>query len=244
MKLNTTTDIPLYIQLKETIKASIKEGIFPSGEKIPTETELSEQYDVSRITVRRAISELCQEDYLVKKQGKGTFVKQKKVQRKMEHLLSFSEACKANGRIPSRLVVNRQLISLSEDDANTMNLPTGSTAIMIDRVNLADGIPLICERNIFPYPNFEFLLEESLDGSLYQLLEEKYHIKIKYSLNSYLEITRATGDIAKLLKVSNGEPLFYLYSEIKDSQNNLVHISKEYILAEQYRFYLDDYIRN
>lgn len=244
LKLNTSAEIPLYLQLKEAIKAAIKDETFLSNQKIPTEIELSQQYNVSRITVRRAVEELCQEDYLIKRQGKGTFVKQKKVQRKMEYLLSFSEACKANGRVPSRLVIQRQVITLSEEDAIAMNQPIGSKAIMIDRVNLADGIPLIYEKNIFPYHKYAFLLEETLDGSLYQLLEEKYQIKIKHSLNSYLEVTRATGEIAKLLQVSNGEPLFYLYSEMRDSKNELAHISKEYILAEQYRFYLDDYTKD
>lgn len=76
MKLNAGNEIPLYQQLKEEIKAAIKNGTFPSGTKIPTESELSEKFNVSRITVRRAVQELCQEDYLSKKQGKGTFVKQ------------------------------------------------------------------------------------------------------------------------------------------------------------------------
>lgn len=69
MKLNAGNEIPLYQQLKEEIKAAIKNGTFPSGTKIPTESELSEKFNVSRITVRRAVQELCQEDYLSKKQG-------------------------------------------------------------------------------------------------------------------------------------------------------------------------------
>ena len=75
MKLDMNAETPLYMQLKEAIKAAIKDGTYPDNEKIPTEIELSEHYKVSRITVRRAVEELCQENYLVKRQGKGTFVK-------------------------------------------------------------------------------------------------------------------------------------------------------------------------
>ena len=53
-------ETPLYMQLKEAIKAAIKDGTYPDNEKIPTEIELSEHYKVSRITVRRAVEELCQ----------------------------------------------------------------------------------------------------------------------------------------------------------------------------------------
>ena len=172
-------ETPLYMQLKEAIKAAIKDGTYPDNEKIPTEIELSEHYKVSRITVRRAVEELCQENYLVKRQGKGTFVKSRKIQRKMEHLLGFADACKANGCIPSRLLIKRSVTELSEEEAKTMNVPTGSKAVLIERVDLADGIPMIYESNLFPYPKYEFLLDESLDGSLYQLLKDSYHIQVK-----------------------------------------------------------------
>ena len=191
MKLDVNAETPLYMQLKEAIKAAIKDGTYPDNEKIPTEIELSEYYDVSRITVRRAVEELCQENYLVKRQGKGTFVKSRKIQRKMEHLLGFADACKANGCIPSRLVIKRSVTELSDEDAKTMNVPAGSKAVLIERVDLADDIPMIYESNLFPYPKYEFLLEESLDGSLYQLLKDSYHIQVKGSRNSYLELARA-----------------------------------------------------
>ena len=66
--------VPLYQQVKEDIKAAIEQGKYKPKEKIPTEPELSAEYSVSRITVRRAVEELCSEGYLVKMQGRGTFV--------------------------------------------------------------------------------------------------------------------------------------------------------------------------
>lgn len=241
MKLDAGNEIPLYQQLKEALKAAIKNGTFPSGEKIPTETELSEQFKVSRITVRRAVEELCQEDFLSKKQGKGTYVKHNKVKRKIEHLLSFGQACEANGMVPSRLVTKRKVISLNSEDAAAMGVEAGTSAIFIQRVNLADGYPIMCENNYYPYERFSFLLEESLDCSLYKLLEEKHQIKVTYSTGSYLDIVRASGEVGKLLRVSNGEPLFFLYCQIHDQNHDLIHIGKQYIIGEQYRFYLEDY---
>ncbi|MDD3402006.1 MAG: GntR family transcriptional regulator [Hespellia sp.] len=243
MKLDSGNETPLYQQLKEEIKTAIKDGTFQSGTKIPTESELSEKFDVSRITVRRAVQELCQEDYLTKKQGKGTFVKHTKVKRKIEHLLSFGEACKANGMVPSRLVTKRKLVKLSEEDASVMGVAPGSTAVYTQRINLADGFPIMCENNYYPYPKYTFLLDETLDGSLYQLLEENYNTTIKYSSNSYLDIVRSSGDLSNVLNVPNGEPLFFLYTEILDQDHNLVHIGKQYIIGDQYRFYLEDYTK-
>ncbi|MGI6069301.1 MAG: GntR family transcriptional regulator [Blautia sp.] len=241
MKLDAGNEIPLYQQLKEELKTAIKNGTFPCGEKIPTETELSEQFKVSRITVRRAVEELCQEDFLSKKQGKGTYVKHNKVKRKIEHLLSFGQACEANGMVPSRLVTKRKIVNLSSDDAAVMGVEPGSPAVFIQRVNMADGFPIMCENNYYPYERFSFLLEESMDCSLYKLLADKYQIKVTYSTDSYLDIVRSSGEISKLLHVSNGEPLFFLYCQIYDQDHKLIHIGKQYIIGEQYRFYLEDY---
>ena len=240
MKLDSGNEMPLYQQLKEEIKGKITDNTFPYGSKIPTETELSEIFQVSRITVRRAIQELCQENYLVKKQGKGTFVKHAKVARKIKYLLGFSKSCEANGMVPSRKVIKREIVELSDEDAKTMGLEAGSHAVSIERINLADGVPIMYEINLFPYQKFAFLLEEPLDGSLFELLEKKCHTIVSYSNNSYLDLARASGRIAKELRVPNREPLFFLYSEGYDSNNELVYIGKDYVLADQYRFYLED----
>ena len=124
-----------------------------------------------------------------------------------------------------------------------MGVETGSTAVYTQRINLADGFPIMCENNLFPYPKYSFLLDETLDGSLYQLLAENYHIIVSSSSNSYLDIVRASGDLSKVLNVPNGEPLFFLYTEIHDSEGQLVHIGKQYIVGDQYRFYLEDYTK-
>ena len=96
------------------------------------------------------------------------------------------------------------------------------------------------ENNLFPYQKYAFLLEEPLNGSLFELLETKYHTSVAHSENSYLDLTRANGHIAEALQVPNREPLFFLYTEGYDKDGNIVYIGKEYILGDQYRFYLDD----
>ena len=73
MAINDSAVVPLYQQVKDDIRAAIESGKYKTNEKIPPEPELSAEYSVSRITVRRAVEELCAEGYLVKMQGRGTF---------------------------------------------------------------------------------------------------------------------------------------------------------------------------
>ena len=88
-KLAFSSANPLYQQLMDDIKLDISNQKYRHGDKIPSETELAEIYNVSRITVRRAVSELCDEGYLAKHQGKGTFVQANMVERNLLHLGSY-----------------------------------------------------------------------------------------------------------------------------------------------------------
>ena len=90
---------PLYQQIYDEIKDAIEKGVYAPKERIPSELELAEQYDVSRITVRRAVEELCSDGYLVKQQGRGTFVSTPHINRQFHAstLQTFTALCASNG---------------------------------------------------------------------------------------------------------------------------------------------------
>lgn len=233
--------IPLYQQLADIIRNSIVSGELKFGDKIPTEVELSEKYNVSRITVRTAISELVELGFLVKKQGKGTFVSRPKVQRKIEHLSSFTAACEASGLKVTNEIIKREVVEPELDDKKDLELDDDDKVIYIQRLRYTGGEPLMLENNYFSFNRFNFLLKEDLSGSLYELLRKKYNINPSDSLNSgtdrtTIEITKAMDEESVLLKVQNGEPLFYIKTVIYDDKNRPVHIGKQYIIGERYKF--------
>ncbi|MDK2867309.1 MAG: GntR family transcriptional regulator [Clostridiales bacterium] len=241
MKLEFDSTTPLYQQLKETIKNEVVNKTYKQGQKIPTEIELSKIFGVSRITVRKAIEALCDEGYLIKKQGKGTFVRRKKIQRKIEHLVSFSEACKLNNMTPSAVVLVKQIIELSPTIAEAFNMPIGKKMVEINRLRKADDIPVMLEQIYFDYDQFSFLLEENLGGLLYELLEKEYGITINATKNTYLDVVKADLKRAELLEVDFGEPLFCIHAKIYDQHDNLVHLATEYTVCDCYRYALTDY---
>ena len=93
-KLNKNSSVPLYQQLVDEIKSQIDSGILKENDRIMTETELSDAYEVSRITVRKAISVLVDEDYLVKQQGIGTFVGVKRLSRSINSFMGLHNSVK------------------------------------------------------------------------------------------------------------------------------------------------------
>lgn len=235
MNIQKDSTSPLFEQVMEDISEKIKNGVYAAGHKIPTELELIEQYQVSRITIRRAIEELCKDGMLVKLQGKGTFVQEKRIFRKIEHTVSFSESCQANGMKPSAFVTERRIMLAGDPEAPEHPAFQNNSGIFIQRVRSADGAPVMLENNYYLYDKYSFLLTEPLDGSLYDLLRSK-GVVIGCSQHSYIDAIKASGKHAALLDISPGDPLFLLYTELYDIQNELVYIGKQIIIAAKYRF--------
>ncbi|WHY91814.1 GntR family transcriptional regulator [Neobacillus cucumis] len=236
--LKQDNQIPLYIQLKESIRSSILNGQLKFGDQIPTELELSEEYKISRITVRKAILDLVEEGYLVKKQGKGTFVNKRKIERKIVHFLSFTDACKANGMKASSKVFKKEIIQPTAKDQERLQLDEGDALLFIQRVRYADESPIMIENNYFSYKDFHSLLNENLDDSIYKILEEKLNVKPDRAGELTLEIVRATEEEVNLLHTSSGEPLFYMETTVYDENDRPVHIGKQYILGDSYKYNL------
>ena len=121
---NTKT-APLYQQIFEEIKSAIEAGEYAPKERIPSEPELAEKYGVSRITVRRAVEELCVEGYLIKQQGRGTFVSTPRINRRLLQYVaarSFTNVCRDNNMTPGAKVLNRLIVPVRSEEAKFFGL--------------------------------------------------------------------------------------------------------------------------
>lgn len=237
MTLEKASHQPLYRQLMEELKMLIQSGVYKYGEKIPTEPELASQYDISRITVRRTIEELCNQGYLVKHQGKGTFVEAPKIYRKVEQQsnMSFTEACCSNGHRPSSHVLTCNVIQPEEWQQSFLQLEKSDQLINVQRVLSADGIPIIKEHIYLPASRFEGFDAGKLEnGSLFRLLEEEYHVNGLKKSRSTIEIGTANQSSAELLDVLVGEPIMILSSYMEDEEETPLYVSREFIVGSRY----------
>ena len=160
--------------------------------------------------------------------------------RKLEHTLSFSDACKANQMEASTIVTKREVIPYEQYHLDNAKLFEGDSIVYIQRIRYADATPIMIENNYYPCHKFSFLLTEPLDGSLYQLFRENYDICIGCSQNSYIDAVKASTEQANLLHISPGDPLFLFHTEMYDIHNELIHIGYEYICGSKYRFCYDN----
>lgn len=236
MKLDDNNSLPLYLQLKYTIKNLIDDGEIQKGEKIPSEYELCKRYKVSRITVRNALSELEGEGYLVKKQGKGTFVTKPRIFRPLEDTIGFTESCRNAGLESTSIVLKKEILPMTQYYQEQLQLEKHDKILYIQRLRFAGGEPLMLENNYYSYNKYNFLMHEPLTGSLYELLDQRMGIVCDRALKSLITVTSAHGEIVKQLQVSIGAPLFVMDSVMGDTNNNPVHCSVQYIVGEKYSF--------
>ncbi len=234
--LQQDNSIPLYMQLKNIIKGKIDSGEIGINDKIPSEAELAEQYEVSRITVRSALSELVTDGYLVKKQGKGTYASKPKLSRPIEDSLGFSESCKAAGFEAMSVVLKREVLPATDKLKDMLKLSEKDQVLYIQRLRLANGEPLMLENNYYSYNNYSFLMKEPLTGSLYDLLRENKNIDCDRSLKTIISVITADQEKAKILNVSIGEPLFVIDTVAADTKDVPIHYGIQYVVGSKYCF--------
>ena len=232
-KLQTHSSSPLYHQLMQRITADIEKGVYPVGSRIPPEHELEEQYQVSRVTVRRALAELTEKGQLERKQGKGTFVSEPHVQQNLKSLHSFHDACRQNGKTPGTRVVRVTETGADEADLQELNLKEGSRVLEILRVRLADGEPVVLEKNHFSMA-YTYLEEEDLSGSLYALLRE-YGTEPAQAVHD-ISMRFADRDEAKLLEIEEGAPLLCLHELVFDQRGRPLHNCTQLIRGDRFVF--------
>lgn len=238
--MNESRVTPLYQQVKEDIKTAIEQGKYKTKEKIPSEPELSAEYSVSRITLRRAVEELCNEGYLIKRQGQGTFVSTPRIHRKMaggNRMESFTKTCQNYGMKAGARLLSRQIVPVRQDEQEFFGCGSEELLVYIERVRTADGLPIFLENQFFPYQEFRELMQEKLDDvSLFEVMEKVSGRKPMETSRRTLEVSRASVEQAQKLAISLGEPLMHLNSYFIDQDGKPLCIGRQDYIGSRYMF--------
>jgi GntR family transcriptional regulator len=186
-------------QLHDLVASTLRPGDALLGER-----QLEEQFGVSRITVRRAISDLVQDGALVRIKGKGTFVSHGLV-RSTLHLASFNEDMRAAGFEPSTRVINAAAAEPHAAAAEHLGLAPGQEAFQVRRLRLANGAPVSVDESWLPPLLLPNLLSEDLTGSLYRVLAASGH-PVQH-VEQTVEAAAAPEETAALLEIEPGAPV-------------------------------------
>jgi len=214
MKLEKTVDRDskekLYVQIYSIIKEKIENGEWPSGTQTPTEDELCKTYEVSKVTVREAISELVREGYLKRKQGKGTFVTYSIRNSGLAMKTRLTEDMLGEGVIVKKELLSKGVKEPSEDIKGYLMSEDGIYCILCK--GIVEDEPAYLEELFVPlvvFPNIDG--EEICPTSLYDLIQEKAIRKI-FKVVRTIEVTKIKGDAAGILKVKEGTPALLIHT--------------------------------
>ena len=139
-----------YNQIAEYYQKLIESKQLRSGEKMPTEEQICALFQVSRITVRQAMSELVQAGYIERVQGKGSYVKTPKTNMQLNHLQGFSEEMRAIGKVAASRLIDTGIENCDLMVAEHLGIETGTQVIYIKRLRLADNEPVAVEYVYIP----------------------------------------------------------------------------------------------
>lgn len=238
LRLNTNGSTPLHMQVAKTLEKQVKQGKWKPGEKIISERELMELGNISRATVRQAISSLVQQGVLEKIQGAGTFVKQAKIEQPMNVAYSFSQQLSKLGLKLEDRLVEREVIQASEELARKLHIRKNSKVIYLHRLRFIDDEPFMINKAYVPYNLCPDLLQDNLGTSLYTLLVERYGLPVVDATDK-IESLPASKELIKQLKLPAHTPILFVERLAHTTGNRILHLGLNYIRGDRCFFRID-----
>lgn len=211
--IDKTVPIPLYFQLKQLILSEIKNGTYKSGDVIPTENEISDAFQISRTTVRQAVTELVQEGWLYRVKSKGTFVSLPKINQDfIKKLESFNDQILRSGMEPSTEVLEFKAIPATEVVAKHLGIKENDSVIYLHRKRLADGEPIVTIKTYLPFEECSFVLDHNLEQErLYGILSQSSATTV-FRVERIVEAVEAIAEDVNLLNIKKGKPIQHFTS--------------------------------
>ncbi|MGZ3239218.1 MAG: GntR family transcriptional regulator [Burkholderiaceae bacterium] len=202
-----SSPVPLYTQVKESLREHILNGQYQAHTQLPAESELSNIFSVSRITVRQALSDLQKEGMIFKIPGKGTFVSKPKAIQALTRLEGLSEAMSRNGHEIFNQVMSHVTVAASSEVAQHLRLSAGAPVTEIKRIRHFNREPLSVETTYLPENIGDRLRGEDLaTRDIFLILENDFGIALGHA-DLQVDATVSDATLSQALRVAQGSAL-------------------------------------
>ncbi|KAA0698795.1 GntR family transcriptional regulator [Neorhizobium sp. P12A] len=225
---------PLYKRLAMALTGLIQEGLLKPGASLPGERDMAEALQLGRVTVRTAYRDLMSSGALESRHGSGTFVSQKveRFEQPLWRLSSFSADMRSRGRSPAAKILSRVIGKPAPEEIFLLGIGIDEPVLRLDRLRLADGLPLAIERAVIPV---KFLGEDAAgEGSLYDTLSEKGFRPVR----AQQRLTAVTLDpsSAAILDVQPGAPALLIERVSRLEDQRVVEYTRSHYRGDAYDF--------
>lgn len=229
---------PRHEQISEWLRERIQEGQYTPDMQIPSESQLTDQFNVSRITVRRALQTLEHEGLIYRRQGLGSFVANKRVRQGLVRLTDFVEDMHQAGLAASSQVMHFEQEKTTLDIATALGVPEGQFVFRLDRLRLADGEPVAFDMTWLPVFYAGLLDGHDLtEDTIYRILEKHYGIAVERG-RYRIHAVNATSNLAHMLAVSRNHALL-LIERTSYNDTRRIYYQRRYYRSDRVAFDLE-----
>ena len=225
-----------YKEIATNIENKILKNFINRGDKLPSERNLSDEYKVSRTTIRRAIDFLILKDLLIRKPGSGTYVKNNNIFLNVEEQISFSEKMEDLKNNHETKIIDFKIIDSTSKLRELFNIEKNEKFIFAKRIRYIDSIAVNLEKTYMPYEMFPELSEDILKKSKYFFIEKIKELNIKESHNILIPIL-PNQEMQNLFNIDKNIPIFMKKSKGILTSEKIFEYSELYYNPKYYEFF-------
>ena len=232
---NKNNKIPLYGQLMNFLLSEIECDKFKEHEKLFSERELCEKFNLSRDTVRQAFFQLEKMGYVYKKHGKGTFVAPKELKSDLYKFYDFTEEMKKIGKETFFKILSFEVITADKYISNILKIKKNSSVYRIVRLRFVDSIPLIFEKTYLSLEKFnDSFVDELHNSSLCNILKNKFSVKFSKGKETFYPIT-PDEEITKHLNLMKFQPVIKIERVTFEGENPIM-FTERIVRGDKFRY--------
>jgi len=227
----------LWMQARNLIASEIASGALEAGRRLPPERELCQQLNISRVTLRKALSSLVEDGLLSSSHGRGWYVAAGGGAPEREwpnSLESFTETAARMGLEPSSRVLRSEIVPATFDEAEELGLAPGSPVFVLERVRLLNEVPIAVDRARVPASfDPDFLDADYTVESLYGRLEAA-GLSLAHA-ETTIEARKADAEVADQLGLKEADPILVMHQLVVDDDGRRILSSDIRYSGERYR---------
>lgn len=233
MKIERDSPIPLYHQVMEILETKIATGEWREGHQLPTESELANQFDISNITVKRAVLELVDKGLLYRQRGKGTFVAPQLKEGDLYKLLTFG----SEEEYPHK-TIEFSIQEAGERVSSLLNIKESDSIVKVIRLKLEDEKPIGIEHTYLNHQICPSITQNMIENQLFYNALKMQNIKLGKA-KIYFSAIFASEEQGRLLELETGTPLISVKRITYTESEEIIEYSTFIIRQDHAHYFIE-----
>lgn len=239
MTLGPTKKTPVWRAISETLSREIADGIYTTGDKLPTEAALAQRFGVNRHTVRHALSHMAAQGLVIPRRGAGVFVTGAPTDYPIGKRVRFHQNITAAGRAPAKEVLSVATRRATGKETEALALPPHAMVHCYEGLSLADNMPVALFQSVFPAERFSGLPDQLERRSSVTVALRTHGVADYTRIWTRLTAKRATATQAGLLRIEEGAPILRSVGMNADLQGTPVEYGRTWFVGDRVTLTLD-----